>query len=63
MKTLFAALAALTMTAGVASAADLGQRIPGHIFVKADVDNDGVLNKGELRRADTLNRWNNRGDN
>lgn len=63
MKTLIIALTALTATVGAASAADgFGSRVPGHIFVKADIDNDGVLNNSEKRRAKSLIRIENRGD-
>ncbi|MEL6977604.1 MAG: hypothetical protein AAGM38_02860 [Pseudomonadota bacterium] len=57
MKTLIIALTALTATVGAASAADsFTQRVPGYIFVKADRNNDGVLNKAEQRKAQSLVR-------
>ena len=66
MKALIAALAALTFTAGAASAADVVTRADGqyrgYIFVKADLDNDGRLTGSEIRRAKTLTRLEQIGD-
>lgn len=56
MKTLIIALTALAATAGAASAGDFGARVSGYVFVKADVDNDGVLNRAEQRRAQNYAR-------
>lgn len=63
MKTLIIALSALVATVGAASAAEnFTQRVPGYVFVKADLDNDGVLNGVEQRRAQQYLRFEERGN-
>lgn len=61
MKSLLIALTAATAlvsTSGAASAriGVFGHDVPGYLMLRADVNNDGVLNRFEMRRANSLAR-------
>lgn len=56
MRNFAIALAALMVSAtGAAAGTDFGT-VPGSVFVRADLNNDGVLNAAEQRRAQKIIR-------
>ncbi|MEM9724067.1 MAG: hypothetical protein AAF909_01220 [Pseudomonadota bacterium] len=56
MKNFAIALAALMVSATGAVAGTGFSSVPGSVFVRADLNNDGVLNAAEQRRAEKIIR-------
>ncbi|MEM9724068.1 MAG: hypothetical protein AAF909_01225 [Pseudomonadota bacterium] len=54
MRNFAIALAALMVSATGAVAAPAFGSVPGSVFVRADVNNDGVLNAAEQKRAEKI---------
>lgn len=54
MKNFAFALAALMVSATGAAAAPGFGTVPGSVFVRADLNNDGVLNAAEQKRAQKI---------